>query len=277
MLYITIKKKGILVKNLPFEKDEILIGREIGCDIILSDPTVSRKHAILKKENDNIFIKDNESKNGTFLNGKRIKFAKVEKNDKIGIGSFEIEIGESGVIDEHTKEIKSIFFDKKEEFEIYLYRDSLTGLYSRKFFDDEIKNWGEEFFPLSILFIDIDNFKKINDLYGHKKGDILLNSIGDFLIKNFFNFFPLRWGGEEFLIFLKNTDLKEAKSIAENLRKELTEYIDEKTGIKITTSIGIAGVPENAGSIEEAIEKADRAMYKAKMKGKNMVTLYEGE
>lgn len=73
MLYIIVKKRGILIKSLPFEKDEILIGREIGCDIILSDPTVSRRHAILKKENDEIFIKDNESKNGTFLNGKKNK------------------------------------------------------------------------------------------------------------------------------------------------------------------------------------------------------------
>ncbi|MEO0231650.1 MAG: GGDEF domain-containing protein [candidate division WOR-3 bacterium] len=277
MLYIIVKKRGILIKSLPFEKDEILIGREIGCDIILSDPTVSRRHAILKKENDEIFIKDNESKNGTFLNGKKIKFAKIEKNDKIGIGSFEIEIGEEEIVNECTKEIKSVFFDKKEEFEIYLYRDSLTGLYSRKFFDDKIKNWSEDVFPLSILFIDIDNFKKFNDTFGHKKGDILLNLIGDFLIKNFSHVFPLRWGGEEFLIFLKNTDLKEAENIAEILRKELSKYINEKMGFKITVSIGIAGIPENAESIDEAIEKADRAMYKAKMKGKDRVAIYEGE
>ncbi len=277
MLYIIVKKRGILIKSLPFEKDEILIGREIGCDIILSDPTVSRRHAILKKENDEIFIKDNESKNGTFLNGKKIKFAKIEKNDKIGIGSFEIEIGEEEIVNECTKEIKSVFFDKKEEFEIYLYRDSLTGLYSRKFFDDKIKNWSEDVFPLSILFIDIDNFKKFNDTFGHKKGDILLNLIGDFLIKNFSHVFPLRWGGEEFLIFLKNTDLKEAGNIAEILRKELSKYINEKMGFKITVSIGIAGIPENAESIDEAIEKADRAMYKAKMKGKDRVAIYEGE
>ncbi|MEO0275891.1 MAG: GGDEF domain-containing protein [candidate division WOR-3 bacterium] len=277
MLYIIVKKRGILIKSLPFEKDEILIGREIGCDIILSDPTVSRRHAILKKENDEIFIKDNESKNGTFLNGKKIKFAKIEKNDKIGIGSFEIEIGEEEIVNECTKEIKSVFFDKKEEFEIYLYRDSLTGLYSRKFFDDKIKNWSEDVFPLSILFIDIDNFKKFNDTFGHKKGDILLNLIGDFLIKNFSHVFPLRWGGEEFLIFLKNTDLKEAGNIAEILRKELSKYINEKMGFKITVSIGIAGIPENAESIDEAIEKADRAMYKAKMKGKDRVEIYEGE
>jgi len=209
--------------------------------------------------------------------GKKIKFAKIEKNDKIGIGSFEIEIGEEEIVNECTKEIKSVFFDKKEEFEIYLYRDSLTGLYSRKFFDDKIKNWSEDVFPLSILFIDIDNFKKFNDTFGHKKGDILLNLIGDFLIKNFSHVFPLRWGGEEFLIFLKNTDLKEAENIAEILRKELSKYINEKMGFKITVSIGIAGIPENAESIDEAIEKADRAMYKAKMKGKDRVAIYEGE
>jgi len=276
MLYIVIKKKGILVKVFPFDKDEILIGRESSCDLILMDPLVSRRHCLLRKEGEEIFIKDENSKNGTFLNYKKIDFAKFQKGDKIGIGNFEIEIIEGDEIpDEMTKEIKSIVFDKKEEIEFYVYRDPLTGLYSRKFFEDEIKKWGKEVLPLSILFVDIDDFKKFNDAYGHKKGDLVLKYLGDFLLKKLENDFSLRWGGEEFIIFLKNKGVMEAKEIAENLRKEFSKWMIEKTGIKITVSIGVSEIPRNAISIEEAIEKADKAMYKAKFEGKNRVIFYE--
>ena len=276
MLYIVIKKKGILVKVFPFDKDEILIGRESSCDLILMDPLVSRRHCLLRKEGEEIFIKDENSKNGTFLNYKKIDFAKFQKGDKIGIGNFEIEIIEGDEIpDEMTKEIKSIVFDKKEEIEFYVYRDPLTGLYSRKFFEDEIKKWGKEVLPLSILFVDIDDFKKFNDAYGHKKGDLVLKYLGDFLLKKLENDFSLRWGGEEFIIFLKNKGVMEAKEIAENLREEFSKWMIEKTGIKITVSIGVSEIPRNAISIEEAIEKADKAMYKAKFEGKNRVIFYE--
>jgi len=278
MLYIVVKKKGILVKVFPFDKEEILIGRESSCDVILTDPLVSRKHCVLKKEGEEIFIKDENSKNGTFLNYKKIISAKFQKGDKIGIGNFEIEIIEGDEIpDEMTKEIKSIWFDKKEEIEFYIYRDPLTGLYSRKFFEDEIKKWGKEVLPLSILFIDIDDFKKFNDNYGHKKGDLVLKSLGDFLLKKLPNDFSLRWGGEEFLIFLKNKGIMKAKEVAENLREEFLKWIIEKIGIKITISIGISEIPGNAISIEEGIEKADRAMYRAKFEGKNRVIFYENK
>jgi len=278
MLYIVVKKKGILVKVFPFDKEEILIGRESSCDVILMDPLVSRKHCVLKKEGEEIFIKDENSKNGTFLNYKKIISAKFQKGDKIGIGNFEIEIIEGDEIpDEMTKEIKSIWFDKKEEIEFYIYRDPLTGLYSRKFFEDEIKKWGKEVLPLSILFIDIDDFKKFNDNYGHKKGDLVLKSLGDFLLKKLPNDFSLRWGGEEFLIFLKNKGIMKAKEVAENLREEFLKWIIEKIGIKITISIGISEIPGNAISIEEGIEKADRAMYRAKFEGKNRVIFYENK
>lgn len=277
MLYIIVKRGDSIVRSFPFEKERIVIGRSGECDLILNDPLVSRKHCVLKREGDNIFIEDAKSKNGTFLNGKKIQVSKVEIGDEIGVGFFRIELRElEEMPDERTKELKRGLPESElKELEIYLYRDALTGVYSRKFFEDEIKGWGKETFPLSILFLDIDDFKKINDFYGHRMGDIVLNALGDFLVRNYFNSYPLRWGGEEFLIFLKNTDLEKAKEIAENLRENFLKFIKARIGLHITISIGISSIPENAFSIDEAIEKADRAMYRAKFEGKNRVAIYE--
>jgi len=278
VLYIIVKKGNAIVKSIPFEKEEVVIGRNIDCDLVLNDPLVSRRHCILKKTENRIFLEDRESKNGTFLNGKIISSSKVEAGDEIGVGTFKIEIKElEDIPDERTRELKKeiVGTESVKDFELYIYRDALTGLYSRKFFEDEIKKWGEEVYPLSVFFIDIDDFKKFNDSYGHRAGDLLLNSLGDFLLRNYSNAFPVRWGGEEFLLFFKNIELKSAEKIARKLKDELTEFVEKKVGFKVTISIGVSGVPESAFSLDEAIEKADRAMYKAKAKGKNTVVIYE--
>lgn len=278
MLYIIVKKGEAIVKSIPFEKEEIVIGRNVDCDLVLNDPLVSRKHCVLKKTENHIFLEDRESKNGTFLNGKLVSSSRVEIGDEIGVGIFKIEIKElEDIPDERTRELKKQVVEQEsvKDFELYIYRDALTGLYSRKFFEDEIEKWGEEVYPLSVFFMDIDDFKKFNDSYGHRAGDLLLNSLGDFLLRNYSNAFPMRWGGEEFLLFFKNLELKSAEKIARKLKEELSKFVEKKVGFKVTVSIGISGVPENAFLLNEAIEKADRAMYKAKAKGKNTVMTYE--
>ncbi len=280
MLYIIVKKGNTVVKSIPFEKEKIVIGRNVDCDLVLNDPLVSRKHCVLKRTGNHIFLEDSESKNGTFLNGKLVSSSKIETGDKVGVGVFKIEIKELEEIpDERTRELKKEVVEQEsvKDFELYIYRDALTGLYSRKFFEDEIKKWGGEVYPLSVFFMDIDDFKKFNDSYGHRAGDLLLNSLGDFLLRNYSDAFPLRWGGEEFLLFLKNAELKSAERIARKLKDEISKFVEKKVGFKITISIGISVIPGNAFSLDEAIEKADRAMYKAKAKGKNRVVIYENK
>jgi diguanylate cyclase (GGDEF)-like protein len=131
--------------------------------------------------------------------------------------------------------------------------------------------------PATILMIDIDNFKKINDTFGHVVGDKVLKKLAQTLRKNVK--IPdevIRYGGEEFLIIAYRCDLEEGKSLAERLRRKIEDIKFNKIcpKFKITVSIGLS-IYEPQEDLLTAIEKADKAMYKAKQKGKNRVEVFE--
>ena len=127
--------------------------------------------------------------------------------------------------------------------------------------------------PLTILMFDIDNFKQINDTYGHAFGDIVLKEIVK-VVKNVLRSsdFIGRLGGEEFLIILPETDGKKAFYVAEKIRREIEIFFKRKFNQKITVSIGLFEVQGENLSIEKVLHFADLAMYKAKKTGKNKVS-----
>lgn len=158
--------------------------------------------------------------------------------------------------------------------------DKLTGIYTRKYFEnqfnrvfDEARLNSENF---AILMLDIDRFKNINDTYGHRKGDEVLNRIGQ-CIKDSVRKTDIvaRYGGEEFIIILRNVDLKEAKDIGEKIRINIQELRVSHIEEPITISIGISQFPKHSQFKEELIEKADQALYNAKEKGRNKVVVWE--
>ena len=157
--------------------------------------------------------------------------------------------------------------------------DKLTGLYSRGYFDHfldlEIKRSYRQKTPVALLMIDIDNFKQINDTFGHLTGDKILNHIGD-LIK--FNMREIdlaaRYGGEEFAVVMSNTDTQEAEKAAERIRRAIQEHGFVDCNSTVTVSIGIALYPLDAKSMDELIEKSDISLYKAKRDGKNRVYVH---
>ena len=158
-------------------------------------------------------------------------------------------------------------------------RDSLTGLYLRRFLDErgkeEMQYALSNDLDLSVLMIDIDYFKKYNDTYGHRSGDIVLVHIAD-LLKGVFcdsKYTLSRFGGEEFLVLLPNTTKKAALKLAENLRRGIEEgvIILRRSPVKITVSIGVASYPKDATSWTDLIKNSDAAMYKAKQEGRNKV------
>ncbi len=153
--------------------------------------------------------------------------------------------------------------------------DSITGLYTRGITEEMLlkqielaKRLKKNF---SILLIDIDDFKKVNDTHGHNFGDSLLRDLG-FLIKTSIRKADIagRWGGEEFLIILPETPLEDAEKVAEKIRKRVERYFIEKYNYPLTVSIGVAAY-ESMDTIEKLIDKADVALYKAKRTGKNRV------
>ncbi len=159
--------------------------------------------------------------------------------------------------------------------------DGLTSLYLRRYM---IKKLQEETIrayryntTYSLIMIDIDFFKKVNDTYGHIVGDNVLVGLSK-LFKNFIGGKGIisRWGGEEFLILLPYTNKKETTKIAEELRREVEEnkFYSGDTILNITVSIGISSFPEDGSDYYQLINIADEMLYKAKQTGRNKVVSY---
>lgn len=158
--------------------------------------------------------------------------------------------------------------------------DPLTGILNRRYFLSQsaaelsrVRRYG---FPLSVLMLDIDHFKSVNDTYGHSVGDQVIRTIAatcrstlrlpDILA---------RYGGEEFVITMPQTAEPEASRVAERLRQMLEEaVIEHKEGkLSVTVSIGMAQWISSDGSIEDTIDRADKALYEAKRSGRNKVCI----
>lgn len=154
-----------------------------------------------------------------------------------------------------------------------VHTDMLTGLCSRRYFYKELSGMKAKA-PISLVLIDIDNFKSINDKYGHKIGDQVLRQFADILQNNTRrNDITARWGGEEFAVILPQTEVKEAFKIADRIRRVVEKHIFSYEGISynITVSIGIASTKKGANlDVEQFFKIADTALYKAKEK-KNYV------
>jgi len=156
--------------------------------------------------------------------------------------------------------------------------DVLTGVYSRwyllKRLGDEVNRYMRKRIPLSVLFIDIDDFKRVNDTYGHDVGDKVLAEVGR-IIKEQIRIvdIPGRYGGEEFVVVLPDTDEEGAYVVAERIRKAIENM---KCSVPITVSIGVATLSEEFVSGETLLRRADMAMYRAKSMGKNRVVVYNG-
>lgn len=164
----------------------------------------------------------------------------------------------------------------RKEAEKEAITDKLTQLYNRKYLDmvlsRSIHNCQHHGHKLSIIILDIDNFKSVNDIYGHQTGDIVLQETVSVLRKNIrlTDTFG-RWGGEEFVIILPEVDLNNAHQLADNLRKAILTSNFTAIG-KLTCSFGVSSFFK--GDTEASIlERADQALYLAKRKGKNRVEL----
>lgn len=155
--------------------------------------------------------------------------------------------------------------------------DGLTGLYNRRHFDQclaiEAKRARRMKQPFSLITLDLDHLKVINDTYGHSAGDAAICSIGDLLKKNARSMdLPSRFGGEEFGIVLPGVDVDGGLLAAERLRSAIETTPVEGVG-KITASIGVATFLKHSEDLEELLELADQAMYRAKRSGRNQVQL----
>jgi diguanylate cyclase (GGDEF)-like protein/PAS domain S-box-containing protein len=161
--------------------------------------------------------------------------------------------------------------DKKKIEEISI-TDALTGLYNRRYLDMMLAQFAQSYdryqIPFSVIMMDLDNFKSVNDIYGHQMGDEVLQTIAEILKQHSRNTDVVgRWGGEEFMVLLPNLDVKAALNTAEKFRSEIERHSFHTVGHK-TASFGVS---EYSGSINEVIRQADNALYTAKSEGRNRV------
>ncbi|MBV1918470.1 MAG: GGDEF domain-containing protein [Sphingomonadaceae bacterium] len=167
----------------------------------------------------------------------------------------------------------------REKLRTQSMRDPLTGLYNRRYMEDALdrlislsERTGS---ATSVLMIDLDNFKRLNDENGHAKGDAVLRDVAGQLVSELRpSDVVCRYGGEELVVILPNCDLDDARLKAEKLRTRI-EALSEAHGAEITASIGIAAVPETATGTVDVIPMADAALYCAKQAGKNRVVCSE--
>ncbi len=183
--------------------------------------------------------------------------------------------------------------EELERLRTLVYFDELTGLLNRRGFMEEAerefqlvsfgkteleRRTGFEI-PFAIIFLDLDNFKSINDTYGHQGGDEALKTAATVLKQQLRDGDLLgRWGGEEFVVAVLGANQERTLAIAEKLRKSIEQANVTVAGgrIPLTASIGVASY-RNTGTLQDLIDVADKAMYQAKETGKNRVTVFESK
>ncbi len=172
--------------------------------------------------------------------------------------------------------------EKYKELKKMAQIDPLTKCFNRKYLNEKMtfafKNFKAGQLVSSAILFDIDNFKKINDTYGHAAGDEVLKKVSE-TVRNSIRQDDIlaRWGGEEFVVFFKYTYIRPAVIIAEKIRAAIEELVVSVPGndIRVTVSVGVSHFKLVDSSPDECIERADDAMYQSKHTGKNKVTLYD--
>jgi len=161
-------------------------------------------------------------------------------------------------------------------------RDPLTGVFNRRYLqetlDREIARVNRASQPVGIMIMDIDRFKLINDTYGHKAGDLILQALGEMLKTNIRREdIACRYGGEEFVVVMPGASLQTAQKRAEIIRAriEALQVAFESWNLHVTVSLGVAAYPQHGATGEDVLIRADRALYRAKQEGRNRVVVYQ--
>ena len=248
----------------------VVLGRDPDCNIPLQDFGVSRRHAMISPTSNGEFVlKDLQSTNGTRVNGMPIaQDCVLRDGEKIIVGGTVLRFGLADQLD----------IDFHNEISTLVSTDSLTGLPSKRRFDQSLEfameDCGRKTLPLSLLMMDMDGLKKINDTHGHLFGAHAIGETGKLIARVIGNLGQAcRFGGDEFSAFLPAHDIEAATALAKKIRLAVETAGLEKDGIplKPTISIGVAAYPDTGEKLLELVASADGALYRAKAKGKNCV------
>src|SRR5215213_5447292 len=272
----------LIAVPIPVDREEVLLGRAIEADVRVNDSKVSRLQAkitsIFDPESNraDFVLTDLDSRNGTFLNGRRIQESVLQNGDKIMIGEHILRFEFLDEIDrEYQRQIHRL-----------ISHDDLTGLLSSRSFFSELRRETaratSERRTFCVLMMDVDHFKNVNDNYGHLTGSKTLEEIGGCIIESLRSGDAAsRFGGEEFSAFLLDADTTQAMVAAERIRHIIEQrpftvvrHAEPESTHKVTISIGIAAFPDDSQDPIELVEMADSALYRAKREGRKRVCIY---
>jgi diguanylate cyclase (GGDEF)-like protein len=245
----------------------LTIGRDADCDIHLPDDSVSRRHAQFDMTGDDCVVEDLGSTNGVYVNDRRVKRQSLLPGDRVRFGNqiFRFLGGDH---------IETEYFETAYRM---MTTDGLTQAHNKRFLlemlERELSRTRRMEHPLSLIMIDVDHFKSVNDKHGHLAGDEVLCELcrrartilraGDVLA---------RFGGEEFTLVLPETAIAEATIVGERLRAEVAEtpFATELVAIPVTISLGISSTTgADHVTVDDLLSRADALLYNAKQSGRN--------
>ena len=270
-----------LGKKYNLSQDDTVIGRSSKVDIQIDEESISRNHAVIEHDGDQLVIRDLKSTNGTFVNDRTVTKTGLRDGDQVKIGRtiFKFLTGSN---------VEASYHD-----EIYRLTttDGLTQVYNKRYFLQEMEREMSRCLryqrDLSLVMIDIDHFKPVNDTYGHLAGDHILKQCAQRIVDSIRrdDIFA-RYGGEEFTLLLPEIEKSQAVTTAEKIRRtiESEPFRFDGAVIEITLSLGVADLQEylqKSGTDVERdsddispfafIKLADDRLYKAKEQGRNRV------
>lgn len=268
-----------LGRRYEIDKETLMIGRGKEADLRLPDPSVSRVHARILASEAGIDLENLNTSNGTHVNFNRINKHRLRHGDVISCGTVLLKFRER--------------LDLESAIQDMLYKlattDQLTQVFNRRYMIDELDRSVAHFqssnVRASVILMDLDHFKSVNDRYGHNAGDVVLKGAAKVIAKQMRpqDIFG-RLGGEEFLVILPETEGTEAMAIAERCRTAMEDFLfdlvyeqkgaKKKTRHKQTLSLGVAEIGPESATRDDVLNAADLCLYKAKDSGRNRAVLH---
>jgi two-component system, cell cycle response regulator len=255
----------------------ITVGRDDRVDLSLMDGSISRAHCTVERdpETGRYVLVDLGSTNGTSINGVRVHdHVPLSEGDKIFLGASVLRFSFSDRLD----------LEYQSRLEELVTTDALTGLFTKRQYDATyammVERAGVEDSVLTVLVMDLDGLKQINDTHGHELGSFAIAEVAGIARSVLEPHGPLaRFGGDEFVGCFPGLEHERACELAEEVRRRVADHVLARDGLRLhaTLSVGVASYPRDVLDPNELFTAADRAMYKAKRSGKNRVATVDDQ